>query len=165
MQPRVPVAGVKRRWGGRPSSGAPGSLQLQDSSTEVTSSGVLSLSLQQPPPPPPSHYETAASESAADTPTPEAADQTSQLWNLDLPMRTSSCTASSSSVVHISTSSNSINSSTNNSQQRSNLKMVASINTTSGLLMPSLTHQETSSLSSVACPSGIIEGTDPIFSI
>lgn len=70
MQPRVPVAGVKRRWGGRPANPS----VLQESSSEVSSSGVLS------PPPPPPHYQPATPESANHARTPEDP----QLWDLDL---------------------------------------------------------------------------------
>ena len=71
LQPRVPVAGVKRRWGGRPSS-------LQDSSAEVSSSGVLS-------PPPPPHYQPATPEGAG-APRPHQPED-AQLWDLDLHAR------------------------------------------------------------------------------
>lgn len=64
--PRVPVAGVKRRWGGRVVAG------LQESSPEVSSSGVLS------PPPPPHYYQPVTPDSAA-----RNADDL-QLWDLDL---------------------------------------------------------------------------------
>ncbi|NP_001152829.1 ecdysone receptor isoform B1 [Nasonia vitripennis] len=73
MQPRVPVAGVKRRWGGRPANPS----VLQESSSEVSSSGVLS------PPPPPPHYQPATPESANNARTPEDP----QLWDLDLQPR------------------------------------------------------------------------------
>ncbi|XP_011305496.1 ecdysone receptor isoform X4 [Fopius arisanus] len=59
--PGVPMAGVKRRWGGR-------IVGLQESSPEVTSSGVLS---------PPPHFHPS---------TPEGAGRNDelQLWDLDL---------------------------------------------------------------------------------
>ncbi|KAK0174961.1 hypothetical protein PV327_008748, partial [Microctonus hyperodae] len=59
--PRVPVAGIKRRWGGRVAG-------LQESSPEVTSSGVLSS---------PPHYHPATPESTI-------RNDDLQLWDLDL---------------------------------------------------------------------------------
>ncbi|KAK0076409.1 hypothetical protein PV325_005454 [Microctonus aethiopoides] len=59
--PRVPVAGIKRRWGGRIAG-------LQESSPEVTSSGVLSS---------PPHYHPATPESTIK-------NDDLQLWDLDL---------------------------------------------------------------------------------
>lgn len=60
--PRVPMAGIKRRWGGK-------IVGLQESSPEVTSSGVLS---------PPPHYHSA---------TPDTVIRNTddlQIWDLDL---------------------------------------------------------------------------------
>ncbi|XP_015605047.1 ecdysone receptor isoform X3 [Cephus cinctus] len=59
--PRVPMAGVKRRWGGRIG-------RLQESSPEVSSSGVLS---------PPPHFHSSAPENSLRT-------EDLQLWDLDL---------------------------------------------------------------------------------
>lgn len=59
--PRVPMAGIKRRWGGR-------IVGLQESSPEVTSSGVLSS---------PPHYHPATPDSAV-------RNEDLQLWDLDL---------------------------------------------------------------------------------
>ncbi|XP_053990416.1 ecdysone receptor-like isoform X2 [Hylaeus volcanicus] len=61
--PRVPVAGVRRRWGNRHAG------NLQESSPEVSSSGVLS---------PPPNFQPSTPESAA-----VRADEL-QLWDLDL---------------------------------------------------------------------------------
>ncbi|KAG7207880.1 hypothetical protein KM043_009477 [Ampulex compressa] len=61
--PRVPVAGVRRRWGGRHAG------SLQESSPEVSSSGVLS---------PPPNFQPATPESAA------VRNEDLQLWDLDL---------------------------------------------------------------------------------
>ncbi|XP_046745361.1 ecdysone receptor-like isoform X3 [Diprion similis] len=63
--PRVPVAGVKRRWGGG---------GFQESSPEVSSSGVLS---------PPPNFHPAAPECAVNA-------EDLQLWDLDLQQRGSS---------------------------------------------------------------------------
>lgn len=81
MQPRVPVAGVKRRWAGRPTH------QLQDSSSEVSSSGIVlsppspslttsSLFYQQP---------ATATESVGSNRVPET--EKAHLWDLDLHAR------------------------------------------------------------------------------
>lgn len=59
--PRVPMAGVKRRWGGRLGS-------LQESSPEVSSTGVLS---------PPPHFHPATPDNTIRT-------EDLQLWDLDL---------------------------------------------------------------------------------
>lgn len=61
--PRVPVAGVKRRWGNRHTG------SLQESSPEVSSSGVLS---------PPPNFQPSTPESAA------VKNEELQLWDLDL---------------------------------------------------------------------------------
>ncbi|OAD60094.1 hypothetical protein WN48_06625 [Eufriesea mexicana] len=61
--PRVPVAGVRRRWGNRHTG------SLQESSPEVSSSGVLS---------PPPNFQPSTPESAA------VKNEELQLWDLDL---------------------------------------------------------------------------------
>lgn len=61
--PRVPIAGVKRRWGSRLGG------SLQESSPEVSSSGVLS---------PPPHFYPATPEGSA------IRAEDLQLWDLDL---------------------------------------------------------------------------------
>lgn len=61
--PRVPVAGVRRRWGNRHTG------NLQESSPEVSSSGVLS---------PPPNFQPSTPESAA------VRNEELQLWDLDL---------------------------------------------------------------------------------
>ncbi|KAL7286503.1 ecdysone receptor isoform X2 [Trichogramma pretiosum] len=69
IQPRLPVAGIKRRWGGRIVGST---LQPDSSNAEVTSS-VLS----------PTHYQPTTPET---THNPEA--ETANLWDLDLHIRT-----------------------------------------------------------------------------
>lgn len=61
--PRVPVAGIKRRWGNRHTG------SLQESSPEVSSSGVLS---------PPPNFQPSTPESAV------VKNEELQLWDLDL---------------------------------------------------------------------------------
>lgn len=61
--PRVPVAGIKRRWGNRHAG------SLQESSPEVSSSGVLS---------PPPNFQPSTPESAV------VKSEELQLWDLDL---------------------------------------------------------------------------------